>query len=93
MNTHAMYYCLAVWDSLPLSLPSAPPVDPPTSKRCTRSTIPSETTPLGVGDWLTDKDIVCWLNHGPIRTLILGLILSLVPMTVCETMLYWLSPN
>ena len=42
---------------------SAPPVDPPTSKRCTRSTIPSKTTPLGVGDWLTDKDIVCWLNQ------------------------------
>ena len=45
------------------ALPSAPPVDPPTSKRRTRSTIPSETTPLGVGDWLTDKDIVCWLNQ------------------------------
>ena len=45
------------------ALPSAPPVDPPTSIRRTRSTIPSETTPLGVGDWLTDKDIVCWLNQ------------------------------
>ena len=29
----------------------------------------------------------------PIRTLLLGLILSLVPMTTCETMLYWPSPN
>ena len=45
------------------ALPSAPPIDPPTSKRRTRSTIPSETTPLGVGDWLTDKDILCWLNQ------------------------------
>ena len=45
------------------ALPSAPPVDPPTSKRRTRSTISSETTPLGVGDWLTYKDIVCWLNQ------------------------------
>ena len=52
------------------ALTSAPPVDPPTSQSRTRSTIPSETTPLGVGDWLTDKDIVCWLNqegcHNPI---------------------------
>ena len=47
------------------ALPSAPPVDPLTSKRCTRSTIPSEATPLGVGDWLTDKDIVCWLDQEP----------------------------
>ena len=31
--------------------------------------------------------------HGPIRTLFLGLILCLVPMTPCETMLYWPSPN
>ena len=45
------------------ALPSAPPIDLPTSKRRTRSTIPSETTPLGVGDWLTDKDIVYWLNQ------------------------------
>ena len=45
------------------ALPSAPPVNPPTSKRRTQSTIPSETTPLGVGDWLTDKDIVWWLNQ------------------------------
>ena len=29
----------------------------------------------------------------PVRTLFLGLILSLVPMTTCETMLYWPSPN
>ena len=39
------------------ALPSAPPVSPPTSKRRTRRTIPSETTPLAVGNWLTDKDI------------------------------------
>ena len=45
------------------ALPSAPPVNPPTSKRRTRSTIVSETTPLGVGDWLTNKDIVCWLDQ------------------------------
>ena len=45
------------------ALPSAPPVEPPTSNRRIRSTIPSETTPLGVGGWLTDKDIVCWLNQ------------------------------
>ena len=45
------------------ALPSAPPVDPPTSQRRTRNTIPSETTPTGLGDWLTDKDIVCWLNQ------------------------------
>ena len=32
-------------------------------KRRTGSTIPSETTPLGVGDWLTDKDIVRWFNQ------------------------------
>ena len=45
------------------ALPSAPPIDPPASKRRTGSTIPRETTSLGVGDWLTDKDIVCWLNQ------------------------------
>ena len=45
------------------ALPSAPPVDPPASKRHTRRAIPSETTPLGVGDWLTDKDILRWLNQ------------------------------
>ena len=33
------------------------------------------------------------VGHGPVSTLFLGLILSLVPMTPCETMLYWLSPN
>ena len=44
-------------------LPKAPPIDPPNPQRRTRSTIPSETTPLGVGDWLTDKDIPCWLNQ------------------------------
>ena len=29
------------------------------------------------------------LGHGPVRTLFLSLILCLVPMTPCETMLYW----
>ena len=38
-------------------------LDPSRSRRRTRRTIPSETTPLGVGDWLTDKDILCWLNQ------------------------------
>ena len=33
------------------------------------------------------------VGHGPVETLFLGLILSLVPMTPCETMLYWPSPN
>ena len=33
------------------------------------------------------------VGHGPVKTLFLGLILSLVPMTPCETMLYWPSPN
>ena len=28
-----------------------------------------------------------------VRTLFLGLILRLVPMTPCDTMLYWPSPN
>ena len=41
-----------------MALPSAPPVNP-----LTRRTIPSETTALGVGDWLTDKDILWWLNQ------------------------------
>ena len=45
------------------ALPSAPRVAPPASKEHTRSIIPSETDPLGVGDWLTDKDILCWLNQ------------------------------
>ena len=45
------------------ALPSASPIDPPTSKRRTQGTIPSESTPLGVGDWLTDKDILCGLNQ------------------------------
>ena len=45
------------------ALPTAPPFDPLTSKRRTRGAIPSETTPLGVGDWLSDKDILCWLNQ------------------------------
>ena len=31
--------------------------------------------------------------QGPIRTLFLGLIVCLVPMTPCETMLYWPSLN
>ena len=30
------------------------------------------------------------VGHGPVRALFLGLILCLVPMTPCETMLYWL---
>ena len=34
-----------------------------------------------------------FVGHGLPRTLFLGLILSLVPMTPCETMLYWPSPN
>ena len=45
------------------ALPSAPLVDPPTSTRRTRRTIPSETTHLGVRDWLTDKNTLCWLNQ------------------------------
>ena len=40
-----------------------PPFDLPGSNRPTRSTIPSEKTPLGCGDWLTDKDVECWLNQ------------------------------
>ena len=45
------------------ALPSAPPVDLPTSKRRTRSTTLSETPPLGMGDLLTDKGILRWLNQ------------------------------
>ena len=33
------------------------------------------------------------VGHGPVMTLFLNLILSLVPMTPCETTLYWPSPN
>ena len=33
------------------------------------------------------------VGHGTARTLFLGLIVCLVPMTPCDTMLYWLSPN
>ena len=44
-------------------LPKALPFNPPNPQRRTRSTIPSETTPLGVEGWLTDKDILCWLNQ------------------------------
>ena len=33
------------------------------------------------------------VGHGPIKTLLLGLILCLMPMTPCETMLYWLKPD
>ena len=33
------------------------------------------------------------VGHGLVGTLFLGRILSLVPMTPCETMLYWPSPN
>ena len=25
------------------------------------------STPLGVGDWLTDKDTLCWLNQELLR--------------------------
>ena len=32
-------------------------------------------------------------GHGRVRTLFMGLILCLVPMTPCETMLYWPSTN
>ena len=45
------------------ALPSAPLIDPPTFQRRTRSTIRSETTPLRVADWLTDKDIMYWWNQ------------------------------
>ena len=33
------------------------------------------------------------VGHGRVRTLFLGLILCLVPMTPCDTMSYWPSPN
>ena len=33
------------------------------------------------------------VGHGLVTTLFLGVNLSLVPMTPCETMLYWPSPN
>ena len=33
------------------------------------------------------------VGHGPVTTLLFGLIFSLVPLTTCETMLYWPSPN
>ena len=33
------------------------------------------------------------VGHGLVRTFFLGLILCLVPMTPCEIMLYWPSPN
>ena len=42
---------------------------PSASKRRTQSTTPNETNPLnqidplGVGYWLTDKDILCYLNQ------------------------------
>ena len=45
------------------ALPSTPPVDPPISKRRTQRTTPSDTTPLGVGDWSTDKDMLCGLKQ------------------------------
>ena len=48
-------------------LPSAPPVAPTTSTRRTRSTIPHETDLLEVGDWLADKDTLCWLNQELLR--------------------------
>ena len=33
------------------------------------------------------------IGHGPVRTLFLGLILCLEPMTPCEAILNWPSPN
>ena len=33
------------------------------------------------------------VGHGPVRTLFLSLIFCLVPMTPCETMLYWPHTN
>ena len=45
------------------SLAKCTPYRPSHFQKARPSTIPSETTPLGVGDWLTDKDIVCWLNQ------------------------------
>ena len=36
---------------------------PTASKRRTQSTIPRETDLLEVGDWLTDKDTLSWLNQ------------------------------
>ena len=37
----------------------------PTSgaQRVTRCTLVDETKPLVVGDWLSNKDIIVWLNH------------------------------
>ena len=45
------------------ALPGVSPVAPTTSERRTQTTIPRETDPLGVGDWLMDKDTLCWLNQ------------------------------
>ena len=33
------------------------------SEQVTRHTPVDETKPLVVGDWLSDKDILAWLNH------------------------------
>ena len=33
------------------------------------------------------------VGHGPVKTPFLTLILFLVPMTPCDTILYWLSSN
>ena len=51
-----------------------------------------------VGTLFLEPDVVpsagtLGVDHGLVRTLFLGLILSPVPMTACETLLYWPSPN
>ena len=33
------------------------------ARKVTRCTPIDETKPLVVGDWLSDKDILAWLNH------------------------------
>ena len=33
------------------------------------------------------------VGYGPVKTRFLSLLLFLVPITPCDTMLYWLSPN
>ena len=45
------------------ALPSAPSIASTASKRHTRRTIHREIDLLGMGDRLTDKDILCWLNE------------------------------
>ena len=43
----------------------APSIALTTSRKCTQSTIPCETDLLVERNWLTDKDILCWLNQEP----------------------------